>query len=151
LSKKLGLRSLALLDFLASMREKRYLPITADLTLKSLLPQISTWLEEDDLTRNIHYTRSLPASSVKLYLKTKSPLVLAGSDYFAATFCALGAPEAHFELLRKSEGNEFKAGEVIEFPEALSFNIALSGERLGLNLLQHASSIATWTKGHVKL
>jgi nicotinate-nucleotide pyrophosphorylase (carboxylating) len=33
----------------------------------------------------------------------------------------------------------------------IPFNIALSGERLALNLLQHASSIATWTDKHVQI
>jgi nicotinate-nucleotide pyrophosphorylase (carboxylating) len=44
----------------------------------------------------------------------------------------------------------FQAGEVIEFPEAVPFNVAVTGERLALNLLQHASSISTWTQKHVE-
>jgi nicotinate-nucleotide pyrophosphorylase (carboxylating) len=121
----------------------------ADFTLTSLLPQIKTWLEEDDLTRNLHYTRSLPASDVKLSLKIKSPLILAGADHFVATFMALGADEKNFEFIRHWDGKHFSAGEVIEFPQSLPFRVAVTGERLALNLLQHASSIATWTKKHV--
>lgn len=123
----------------------------SDFTLTSLYPQIKSWLEEDDLTRNFHYTRDLNGSNVKLYLKIKSPIVLAGADYFAATFAALGASAEQFTFLRNWDGKEFAAGEVIEFPEPIVFNIAITGERLALNLLQHASSIATWTKKHTTL
>ena len=123
----------------------------SDFTLTSLYPQIKSWLDEDDLTRNFHYTRSLQGTDVKLYLKIKSPLTLAGADYFVATFAALGADPVHFDFIRHWDGKNFGAGEVIEFPEAIPFNIALTGERLALNLLQHASSIATWTKKHVDL
>lgn len=123
----------------------------SDFTLTSLYPQIRSWLDEDDLTRNFHYTRTLSSSDVKLYLKIKSPIVLAGTDYFVATFAALGADPSHFEFLKYWDGKNFQSGEVIEFPEAIPFNIAVTGERLALNLLQHASSIATWTKHHVDL
>jgi nicotinate-nucleotide pyrophosphorylase (carboxylating) len=123
----------------------------SDFTLTSLYPQIKSWLEEDDLARNFHYTRDLNGSNVKLYLKIKSPIVLAGADYFAATFAALGASADQFKFLRNWDGKEFASGEIIEFPEPIAFNIALTGERLALNLLQHASSIATWTKKHTTL
>ncbi len=123
----------------------------SDFTLNSLYPQIKIWLDEDDLTRNFHYTRTLSSSDVKMYLKIKSPLVLSGADYFAATFASLGATEEDFLFLRNWEGKEFRAGEVIEFPRPTPFNIAVTGERLALNLLQHSSSISTWTKKHVDL
>lgn len=123
----------------------------SDFTLTSLFPQIRTWLEEDDLTRNFHYTRSLEGSEVKMFLKIKSPMILSGADYFVATFASLGADAAGLNFLRKWDGKQFQAGEVIEFPELMPFNIALTGERLALNLLQHASSISTWTKKHVEL
>lgn len=122
-----------------------------DFTLNSLVPQIKNWLEEDDLSRNHHYTRSLPDMPVKMSLKFKSPLILAGADYFAATFVALGVAEDHFEFLRNWEGRKFAVGEVVEFPQSVSFRQAVTGERLALNLLQHASSIATWTAKHVEL
>jgi nicotinate-nucleotide pyrophosphorylase (carboxylating) len=122
----------------------------SDFILNSLYPQIKNWLEEDDLVRNFHYLKHLRTSEVKLYLKIKSPLVMAGADYFVATFAALGADPSHFDFIRHWDGKTFQAGEVIEFPEAISFNVAVTGERLALNLLQHASSIATWTQKHVE-
>lgn len=120
-----------------------------DMSIKSLLPQIENWLTEDDLVRNAYYTRSLPRHPVKLVLKIKSPLVLAGTDYFAATFTQLGS-SLDFSFLVQNEGKKFSQTE-IEFPETMPFNLAVTGERLALNLLQHASSIATWTEKHVQL
>ena len=120
-----------------------------EMSIKSLIPTIENWLQEDDLSRNFHYTRSLPKHPVKLSLKVKSPLILAGTDYLAATFIALGA-SYDFHFLTALEGKRLAPSE-IEFPQTLPFNIAVTGERLALNLLQHASSIATWTEKHVEL
>lgn len=120
-----------------------------DMSIKSLLPQIQNWLEEDDLTRNFHYTRTLPKHPVKMQLKVKSPLVLAGTDYLAATFIQLGS-SMDFSFLSEWEGKKLNET-VIEFPETMPFNLAVTGERLALNLVQHASSIATWTHKHVEI
>lgn len=123
--------------------------VRMDMSIKSLLPQIEKWLEEDDLTRNFHYTRSLPKHPVKLQLKVKSPLILAGTDYLAATFMQLGS-NMDFGFLAEYEGKKLNET-VIDFPETMPFNLAVTGERLALNLVQHASSIATWTEKHVAL
>jgi nicotinate-nucleotide pyrophosphorylase (carboxylating) len=122
-----------------------------ELSLLSLIPQINVWLEEDDLNRNFYYTRSLPVHPVKLYLNIKSPLVLAGTDFFAATFAALGVDPQAFHFFKDWEGRKFAAGEVIEIPTPVPFAVAVTGERLALNLLQHGSSIATYTAAHVEL
>lgn len=121
----------------------------SDMSVKSLLPQIENWLLEDDLSRNYHYTKSLPTVPVKLQLKIKSPLILAGTDFLAATFIQLGS-QMDFSFLNEYEGQGMN-NEVIEFPETMPFNLAVTGERLALNLVQHASSISTWTKKHVEL
>lgn len=121
-----------------------------DLSVNCLIPDIKNWLEEDDLNRNFFYTKSLPTHPVLLQLKVKSTLILAGTDYFAATFAALGIDSLQFNFLRELEGKKMLAGTVIEFPSELPFNIAVTGERLALNLIQHASSIATWTNQHVE-
>jgi nicotinate-nucleotide pyrophosphorylase (carboxylating) len=55
------------------------------------------------------------------------------------------------EFLKSFEGRLLQAGEVIMFPEAVPFSVALSAERLALNLLQHGSSIATWNKRYVDI
>jgi nicotinate-nucleotide pyrophosphorylase (carboxylating) len=118
-----------------------------EMSIKSLLPQIQNWLLEDDLTRNFHYTRMLPKHPVKLELKIKSPLILAGTDYLAAVFTELGSTN-DFSFLSQYEGKKIDET-VIAFPETMPFNLAVTGERLALNLVQHASSIATWTEKHV--
>lgn len=120
-----------------------------DMSIKSLLPDIQIWLSEDDLTRNFHYTKALPTHPVKLELKVKSPLVLAGTDYLAATFLQLGS-EMNFSFLSEYEGKKLNEMSIL-FPEKMPFNIAVTGERLALNLVQHASSIATWTAKHVEV
>jgi len=122
-----------------------------ELSLLSLIPQINSWLEEDDLNRNFFYTRNLPVHPVKLYLHIKSPLVLAGTDFFTATFVALGIKPEVFSFFKTWEGRKFAAGEVIEIPTTIPFAVAVTGERLALNLLQHGSSIATYTAAHVEL
>ncbi|HXH30023.1 MAG TPA: carboxylating nicotinate-nucleotide diphosphorylase [Bacteriovoracaceae bacterium] len=122
-----------------------------NLSTVGLLPQIRQWLEEDDLTRNFHYTRSLPTHPVELKLKIKSSLTLCGLDYLAATFIALGMTDYDFTFLGEHEGKNFAPNTEIKFPTPMPFAVALTGERLALNLVQQASSIATWTRYHVGL
>lgn len=122
-----------------------------DMVLESLFSQVKTWLEEDDLTRNYHYLRSLPDVPVRPKLKFKSDVLLTGTDYFAAVFVLLGESSEKFKELRQLEGKSFKAGEEFVFPFTCPFNVAVTAERLALNLLQHSSSISTWTAKHVQL
>lgn len=138
------------LGLLAGESKKGYLP-GMNFSTKALLPQIEQWLIEDDLVRNFHYSRSLPKTEVELSLKIKSPLILAGLDYLAATFIFLGVDDSQFDFLESLEGKKFEVGNVIDFPDTIPFSIAVTGERLALNLVQHASSIATWTNKHVEL
>lgn len=119
-----------------------------DMNIRSLLPQIEAWLLEDDLSRNSYYNKMLPKHPVKLELKIKSPMILAGTDYLAAAFIFLGASN-DFSFLSQYEGKKTNPM-VIDFPESIPFNIAITAERLALNLIQHASSISTWTNAHVE-
>lgn len=146
-----GLELLGKMCFPCIIRPKGLITFMADLTLMSLIPEVKKWLEEDDLARNFHYTRSLPNHPVELRLKIKSPLLMAGMDYLSATFVALGLSPKHFDALRRLDGHFFNAGEEIPFSFSMPFSVAITGERLALNLLQHGSSIATWTKAHVDL
>ena len=120
-----------------------------DMSLKNLFPDIQKWLEEDEISKNLYYARMLPKHPVKMQLKIKDSLLLAGIDYFVATLIHLGAKN-DFSFLSEYEGSRLNPC-IIDFPEMIPFNIALSGERLALNLLQHASSIATWTDKHVQI
>lgn len=117
-----------------------------EVILKGLLPDVERWLLEDDLNRNHHYLRTLPVHPVELTLKFKSPLLLAGTDYFSAVFSFLGVDVSEVTELEKKE---FTSGQTYTFKTKIPFNVAVTGERLALNLLQHGSSIATWTKKFV--
>jgi nicotinate-nucleotide pyrophosphorylase (carboxylating) len=119
-----------------------------DVIQKGLLPDVETWLLEDDLNRNFHYLRSLPTHPVELTLKIKSPLMVAGTDYFCTVFSFLGSDVSEvLELERK----QFSGAETYTLKNKIPFNVAVTGERLALNLLQHGSSIATWTNQFVQL
>jgi nicotinate-nucleotide pyrophosphorylase (carboxylating) len=96
---------------------------------------------EDDLGRNGYYTQSLPTDSVTCSLKIKDDLTIAGMPWFIESFRFLGAKLSD-ELLQW-EGKFLKKGSELNFE--LPFSLALTGERIALNLLQHASSIATYT------
>ena len=112
--------------------------------------QFDFFLQEDELQRSSAYLLSLPTDSVTCKLKLKDDLILAGTPFFQAVFEHLGQTEFEMEDVRKEEGKSFKKSDntVIEFK--LPFNIALTGERLALNLLQRASAIASYTSEMVK-
>jgi len=99
---------------------------------------------EDDLFRNHFYFSSLPADEVECHLYIKSPMVLAGLPYFFSVFEFLGAKNLGEEIIENFEGKKLdQSQKPITF--SLPFNIALTGERLALNLLTHATSVATTT------
>lgn len=107
--------------------------------------QIDFFLREDELERSAQYILSLPSTEVQCHLKFKDDLMVAGIPFFKAVFNRLGRSEFDFSGLDKFEGVHVQktAGTQAEF--SLPFNIALTGERLALNLLQRASAIATYT------
>ena len=102
---------------------------------------------EDDLQGNAFYLNQLPTDTVECILKIKSDVRLSGLPYFVGAFNFLGASLDYNEF-KKYEGVSFKKGEVITFK--LPFAIALSGERVALNLLQKATRISTFTEKFVK-
>lgn len=107
---------------------------------------LARFFEEDDLRGNAFYLRELPTTLVECELKIKSDVTLCGLPYFIAAFHYLGG-DFNSELLKKNEGHFFKRGEVLSF--TLPFSIALTGERVALNLLQRGSAIATFTQQFV--
>lgn len=119
-----------------------------EMVFNSLHQEIRHWLTEDDLQRNHHYLRSLPETPVTAVLKFKSDLIVAGVDYFIAVFSCLGLDPNRLGDLAELEGKKLSAGTEVRLREALPFNIVVTAERLALNLLQEASSIATWTRKH---
>ena len=120
------------------------------MAIDAIRPLIKTWLEEDDLLRNYHYLRTLPQNEVKMELKIKSDLILAGTDFFTAVFQELGVDSKVFSSLHHLEGKSLIKGTVISFDDTIPFSAAVTGERLSLNLLHHTSSIATHTNKFVQ-
>jgi nicotinate-nucleotide pyrophosphorylase (carboxylating) len=103
---------------------------------------------EDDLQGNAFYLNQLPTDDVECILKIKSDVRLSGLPYFVGAFNFLGA-NLDYNEFKKHEGKNFKKGDVITFK--LPFAIALSGERVALNLLQQATRISTFTEKFVVL
>lgn len=109
--------------------------------------EMQIFFQEDDLFRNLAYTQKLPTGSVLCQLKFKSPMVLAGLPYFVEAFKYLGA-DLNLDILawEGRELDEKSAPLLFELP----FNQAILGERIALNLLTRATSIATFTKSFVR-
>lgn len=103
---------------------------------------------EDDLQGNAFYLNQLPTDLVECTLKIKSDVMLSGLPYFVGAFNHIGA-ELDYNDFKKYEGKNFKKGEVITFK--LPFAIALTGERIALNLLQQATRISTFTQKFVEI
>ncbi len=110
---------------------------------KSLQDDLRRFFEEDDLHGNAFYLRELPATPVECLLKIKSDLTMCGLPFFVAAFNFLGA-KLDYHSFKKYEGVKMHEGDLIAFN--LPFALALSGERVALNLLQHASAIASFTQ-----
>ena len=109
--------------------------------------EIERFLEEDDLSRNTFYLSKLPTENVRCQLKIKSPMRLAGLPYFVEVFRYLTGEKELLESLLANEARDFESKSELTFE--LPFAVALTGERLALNLLQRASMIATHTKRFV--
>jgi nicotinate-nucleotide pyrophosphorylase (carboxylating) len=121
-----------------------------ELYFEEMRKTVLEWLNEDDLSRNLFYSKNLPDLPVKMKLKIKSDMILSGVDYFVATFDAIGFSGDHFKDLYSLEGKKFYRGDEYEFEFSTPFKVALTAERLALNLLQHSSSISTFTNEFVK-
>ena len=104
---------------------------------------VEYFLQEDGAS-----AQSWPDEPVPCRLNIKSPLLLAGMPWFGETFKALGG-EIPLGAMSRWEGREMGPGEVIEF--TLPFGVAIGGERVALNLLRRASSIATATRKLVQM
>lgn len=102
---------------------------------------------EDDLHGNAFYLNQLPGDEVECILKIKSDVLLSGLPYFVGAFNYLGA-KLNYSDFEKYEGRSLAKGETIHFK--LPFAIALTGERVALNLLQQASRISTFTEKFVQ-
>lgn len=116
---------------------------------KGFRPFIETYFYEDDLSRNLYYMNSLPSDLVKCQLKLKDDLIVAGLPFFVEVFNYLGA-QLDYSYFKEFEAQRVLKSDLKEIHFELPFNIALTGERIALNLLQKASSIATNTNMYVE-
>ncbi len=108
------------------------------------LLNVEDLLSDDQINQNQFYTINLPKDEVTCTLKIKSSeILIAGMPYVQEVFEYLGVDKSKLEFLNEYEGKVLKQNETITFK--LPFNVALTGERLALNLLQRSSSIATFT------
>lgn len=108
---------------------------------------IQNWLKEDGLGEVEVYWKSLPTHPVKAVLKIKSKLLLAGLPWFCTVFETLDASlKNSFAPLKKLEGRYFDGPQDFELDFLMPWNVAITGERLALNLLHRASAVATATK-----
>lgn len=115
---------------------------------KGIAKDIERFFAEDEIDGNFYYLRNLPEEEVECHLKIKSDLILSGLPFLVAAFNHLGANLSYLTF-ENFEGKKMKAGEVIKFN--LPFHIALTGERIALNLVQRASAISTHTASFVEL
>ncbi len=116
-----------------------------ELTGCAIRNQMQSFFAEDDLSRHMTYISSLPSESVECFLMIKSDLYLAGAPWFVEAFRYLGASSFDPEALWRKEGTLIAKESKIELGR-LPFSLAVTGERVALNLLQRASSIATFTR-----
>lgn len=117
---------------------------------KALQESIAAYFKEDDLSRNLNYIHSLPSDIVQCKLKIKDDMVLCGLAYFVEVFNYLGA-NLDYEDFKKYEAQKFEKSQNFEIEFKLPFSLALTGERIALNLLQRASSIATYTNKYASM
>ncbi|MBL6988488.1 MAG: carboxylating nicotinate-nucleotide diphosphorylase [Bacteriovoracaceae bacterium] len=117
---------------------------------RSLQKDLEHYFLEDDLSRNFYYIAKLPTDQVVCSLKFKSDLLIAGLPYFAQCFKYLGADKLDLAHFMKFESRTVTKESKFAINFELPFNIAVTGERIALNLLQRASSIATFTNQFVE-
>jgi nicotinate-nucleotide pyrophosphorylase (carboxylating) len=124
------------------------LEVVMSLMSLSLEKHLKYFFEEDDLGRNLLYFHNLPQSEVTCLLKFKNDGVIAGLPIFEEVFKYLDSKVTIGDL-KKCEGQPVHNGEIFEFK--MPFHVALTAERVALNLLQRACSIATLTSRFANL
>lgn len=112
--------------------------------------QFAHFFEEDDLSKNAYYFSTLPKVETQCHLKFKDDLVISGLPFFFSAFEFLGAKIDEKEKFLEFEGKVVKKSDAFQIDFTLPFNIALTGERIALNLLQRCCAITTFSKQFVE-
>ncbi|MBY0518390.1 MAG: carboxylating nicotinate-nucleotide diphosphorylase [Bacteriovoracaceae bacterium] len=105
---------------------------------------VQQWLKEDGVEGYSSYWSTLPTVESQAELIIKSDTLLAGLPWFIAVFETLD-PKLNLQSLLEFEGKFVKAGLKISLPTKLKWSVALTGERLALNLLHRACAVANAT------
>ncbi len=114
--------------------------------------ELDAWLNEDGWGDVHSYWSALPQTPVRAVLKIKSPLVLAGLDWFIAVFKRVDPSiGSSLDFIKKFEGHYFSEKSEITFPQSLPWSTVISSERLALNLIHRASAVATSTRELVQI
>lgn len=119
------------------------------LTDRSIHNFINELIAEDDIGKNFYYDLHLPQNNVECELKVKSDLVLSGLPFFIGAFKYLD-PTINWSEIMKYEGKKFTKGETFLYQFRMPFNVAITMERIALNLLHQSSSISTTTNKFVE-
>ena len=116
-------------------------------SVPAVLNLIRSALEEDCGNGDITTISTIPADATAhgRYI-AKEDGVLCGMEIVRAVFDELD-PEIKLDV-KVAEGQRFKKGDILAEVEGDARSV-LTGERVGLNLLQHMSSIATMTSDAV--
>jgi nicotinate-nucleotide pyrophosphorylase (carboxylating) len=111
------------------------------------------YFNEDRIDENLFYLQQLPGDLVDCRLIIKDNCTLSGLSYFFSAFNYLGYFEENnwSELFKSFEGKTFNKVDMEEIHFRLPFNVALTAERIALNLLQHSSAVSTETKKYTTL
>lgn len=119
-----------------------------DLNVTQLKSQIAAWLLEDTVTGDISSMSTIPRDhQSKGILHVKETGVIAGLPVVALVFAEVD-PTLEF-ICHVEEGTFASKGTVIAEVSGTTWSI-LAAERLGLNLLQRLSGIATKTQSFVE-
>jgi nicotinate-nucleotide pyrophosphorylase (carboxylating) len=108
------------------------------------------WREESP-DHHLLYRQRLPTTPVEAYLHIKTPLFLAGLPCFWTILSQAVSPREQdlwkdcWSWIEEHEGRYYHRPTTLQIPVKIPFSVAVTGERLALNLLQRMSAVATTT------
>lgn len=121
------------------------------LTSKILSDTLEFFFNEDDIKKNFNYTFKLPRKKVECHLKFKDDMTISGLPFFFEALNFLSDEKINYSEFLKYEGKKVLKNENFIIKFSTSFDIALSAERIALNLLQRSCAITTHTKKFIEI
>ncbi len=107
---------------------------------------IELFVKEDEIFKNLYYQTKLPSIEVECQLKFKDDMVISGLPFFYEVLRYFNFKNDELEgVFLSTEGNKVKKSDNFQISFKLPFNLVLSIERIGLNLLQRSCAISTYT------